>query len=132
MIYECHQKGQSLDEVSPPKGPSMNRKDKTTTRTEVEVIPAARRVMITKEYIHKFGATDGCAKCRAVLANDFTQPTLAHDAVCRARIEGLLASDPVLCRRLDRATQRQEEFLARRVAAGDVSAKRCVLPAVTA
>ena len=91
-------------------------------RPEASAIPRARAVMITKEYIEKFGPTEGCAKCRAVLTGSTASPGMGHSSGCQVRMEGLLADDPVLSRRLVRARGRQDEFLARRVEAGDESA----------
>ena len=81
--------------------------------------PAVRRVLITRAYVQRFGPTPDCSKCRAILAGDNANPTLAHSRDCRVRMEGLLALDPVLAQRLDRAQSRQDDYLARRVEAGD-------------
>ena len=71
-----------------------------------------------------FWPMEGCAKCRAIVSGDNSVPTLGHSAGRRARMEGLLAQDPPLSKRLERAQQRQDEFLVRRVEAGDASSKR--------
>ena len=82
-----------------------------------------RRVLITRAYVEKFGPTPDCSKCRAIQTGDNANPTLAHSRDCRARMEGLLALDPALSQRLDRAQSRQDDYLARRVEAGDASAQ---------
>ena len=93
-------------------------------RAADEPIPQSRRMMISRDLILRFGPTEGCAKCRFLMAGDQSQPALGHNAACRTRIEALLAQDPVLGKRLLRAQQRQDEFFARRIEAGDESAKR--------
>ena len=80
--------------------------------------------MITRDYLHKFGFTPGCSKCEAIRTGDNRNPTLAHSAGCRSRIEGLIGQDPFLKRKLENANHRQDEYLAKRVEAGDSSAKR--------
>ena len=87
-------------------------------------IPQVRRVLITRDLIEKFGTTEGCPKCRAIVNGDPTRTDRGHNAACRTRIEGLLGKDPVLGKKLERAQQRQDEYLARRVEAGDLSSKR--------
>ena len=58
------------------------------------------------------------------MAGDPTQPALGHNSNCRRRIEALLAQDPVLGKRLERVQHRQDDFFARRIEAGDKTAKR--------
>ena len=86
-------------------------------------IPVARKVLITRDYLRKFGFTPGCAKCTAIERGDNSRVSLAHSEVCRSRIEKELKEDPFLCKRIERAQDRQAEDLARRVEAGD-STKR--------
>ena len=87
-------------------------------------IPQPRRILITRDYLNRFGYTPGCSKCTAIEVGDNTHPTLAHSAACRSRIERELEKDPFLSKRLEKAKLRQSEFLARRVEAGDPAAKR--------
>merc|ERR1712110_1062697 len=62
---------------------------------EEPAAPQARSVLITREYIERFGSTPGCAKCIAIALGDGSQPTLAHDAVCRKRIESKRENEDV-------------------------------------
>ena len=96
----------------------------TAVRSFESLIPQARRVLITRDLLERFGHTPGCSKCAAILANDKRQPTRAHNAECRARIERLVAEYPTLKKKLDRASERQDEFLSRRVETGGSEAKR--------
>ena len=96
----------------------------TVVRSTEPVIPQARRVLITRDILERVGYTLGCSKCTAVLANEKRHPALAHSAACRARIEELMAKDPFLNKKLENANRRQDEFLARRVEAGDSEATR--------
>ena len=92
-------------------------------RPEADMHPRVRRVMISKAYVERFGPTPGCNKCRAITSGDNSVPSLAHDPACRNRMEDLLAQDPDLAKVLDRARLREDEFLARRVEAGDTTAR---------
>ena len=89
-------------------------------RPEAEYIPPSRRAVIKKEYVERFGPTPNCAKCRAIIAGDNSTPTLGHSEGCRTRMGRLLMIDPELSKSLERAQIRQDEFLARRVEAGDI------------
>ena len=72
----------------------------TVERSVEATIPQARAVMITRDYLNKFGFTTGCTKCEAIRVGDNRNPTLAHSAACRSRIEGLMGNDPLLKRKL--------------------------------
>ena len=89
----------------------------------LEPIPTAgrkvRRVPITKELLDKVGFTDDCLKCRHLRTGDRSQPTLGHSENCRRRVETKMKDDPALRERLLRAEERQDDFLAQQVAAGD-------------
>ena len=87
-------------------------------------IPKVRGFEISRDLIEKFGPTETCNKCRALMSGDNSQPALGHSMSCRARIAELMGSDPVLASKLDNEKKRQNEYLARRVEAGDSSAKR--------
>ena len=85
---------------------------------------SVRRALITRNMVDHFGVTPGCIKCRAIRIGDQTQPALAHNADCRARMEQLMAEDDKFKKNLERAEQRRDEYLAQRVEAGDYGAKR--------
>ena len=87
-------------------------------------IPKVRRMHIDRDMISRFGPTPGCPKCVAIRIGDNSRPALGHSSACRTRIEGKLSEDPVLARKLQKAKEREDEYLARRIEAGDVEAKR--------
>ena len=90
--------------------------------------PVARRVLISRAYLDKFGFTEGCSKCRAVENGDETQPTLAHSKACRDRIEAKLREDPVLKRKIEKADARRDHFLAKEVEREDDKSRRIDAP----
>ena len=87
-------------------------------------IPKPRIMAIGRDLIDWFGPTPGCPKCFDTTIGDKSRSTLGHSPECRIRIEGKLMDDPVLARKLEQADEREKEYLARRVEAGDESAKR--------
>ena len=89
-----------------------------------DAVPRARNLALTRPYFEKFGWTPGCSKCEAMDTGDQSKPTLGHSIACRLRMEGQLRTDSVLHKKLDGARLRQEEYLAKRVEAGDKSAKQ--------
>ena len=89
-----------------------------------EDVPRVRNLALTRPYFEKFGWTPGCSKCEAMESGDPSKPTLGHSFTCRLRMEGLLRADPILHKKLDGARLRQEEYLAKRIEAGDKSAKQ--------
>ena len=93
-------------------------------RVEGSDIPAARRMMISRDVVDRYGPSEGCTKCQAISNGDYSNPSLGHSAGCRMRMEARMTEDPQMARRLDRARQRQDEYIARRVEAGDTAAKR--------
>ena len=112
----------TVSHTAPAQGDDLLRY--TIERSLAPSVPRARRVLISRDLIDRLGYSSACAKCEAIRVGDKRQPTLAHSAECRARDEGLLAADPFLKKKLERATQRQEEFSAKRVELGDPQAKR--------
>ena len=86
-------------------------------------IPQPRGFKISREMIERFGPTDTCRKCQALIAGDTSLSSLGHSLTCRARMTELLGADPVLARRLDNVRRREDEYIERRVAAGDTSAE---------
>ena len=73
-------------------------------------ISPVRSVPISRAYFDRFGGAPGCKKCIAITIGDESQPSLGHDPACRKRFEGLMAEDPILSKKLDRAEKRREEF----------------------
>ena len=82
---------------------------------EPDAASIPRGVIIHRSYLEKFGYTNTCAKCRAILRKDRSQPTLAHSQKCRARIMKEMEADEQLRKRLTTAQERQDRFLAGRV-----------------
>ena len=80
--------------------------------------PTLRGVTIHQKYRERFGYSEGCAKCRAILRSDVRQPTLSHSALCRARIREAMAGEKVLNKILQAAQERQDRLLAGEVARG--------------
>ena len=91
---------------------------------EAVPVPQARRVWINRVYLEKFGFTPECSKCRAIQAGDISRASLAHSRDCRERIEECLRQDPLLSRHVANADERQDDYLARQVEAGERAAKR--------
>ena len=96
----------------------------SVARSVEPTIPQARRVMISRAYLERFNFTERCFKCDAMQSGDNSKLTLAHSSACRARIEARLAAGPLLSKHLDNANRRQDEYFAKRIEAGDTSAKR--------
>ena len=87
-------------------------------------IPRARNLALTSQYFEKYGWSPECRKCQMMQNGDSSQPTLGHSLACRLRIEGLLRSDPKYRNKVENARLRQDEYLAKRIEAGDQSAKQ--------
>ena len=77
-------------------------------------VPPVRSMPITHAMCLRYGYTLGCRKCDALQSGDYSQPSLGHNPVCRARMEAKVADDPEEAFRLDRARGRREEYIARR------------------
>ena len=75
-----------------------------------------------KDLLLKYGYTEGCRKCLLIRTGDQSQPSLGHSQECRRRIEARMKNDPEQAERLRQAEMRQDEFLAGKVAAGDIDA----------
>ena len=78
-----------------------------------------RSTPIQRKYLEKYGFTEGCSKCRAIQRQDETQPTLAHNAACRARIEELLKKDPEFKDKIEAQESRKDRYVAQEVERGD-------------
>ena len=84
------------------------------------VAPAvARRVLIQKKFLEKFGYSEGCAKCRAMRRNEEGKASLGHSARCRERIEQAMSEDEELSKVLAAANERQDQYLSAEVERGD-------------
>ena len=79
-------------------------------RSVETAIPQARRVLISREYLDRFGFTPGCPKCTAISVGDTTKPSLGHNGDCRERIEKLMKEDPFLSKKVEKANRRQDVF----------------------
>ena len=77
-----------------------------------------RQFLITRAHVERFGATEGCPKCRAIVNGAETQPTRAHNQVCRTRMERLLQENPKLRLRVAASDRRRDEYLAGEVERG--------------
>ena len=80
--------------------------------------PVARRVIIHRSYLERFGFTEGCRKCRDILRGEESLSALGHSSACRARIEAHMEQDDVLRGRLHAAQIRQDQYLAGEVEQG--------------
>ena len=78
-----------------------------------------RGLLIKREYLEKYGYTQGCRKCRGILRGDESATRMSHTVVCRNRIIEAMKGDPELKERVERADERQQEWIARQVEAGD-------------
>ena len=96
----------------------------TVERSVEPMLPPPRRVLITRDILSKVGCSEGCDKCTAIRIGDDSKVGLAHSRACRLRVESRMSEDPFLQKKLDEAVRRQDEYLERRVEAGDLSAKR--------
>ena len=83
--------------------------------------PKVRATLICREYFDKCAFSEGCAKCRAIQRGDETQPTLAHNAACRKRIEDLMRTGPTLRQRVAAADEGRVNYLAGEVERGEVA-----------
>ena len=75
--------------------------------------PMARRVVIHRSYLQRFGYTPGCKKCEDIVTGDENKSTTGHSEGCRKIIEGHMRGDPLLRQRLDSAQLRQDKYLER-------------------
>ena len=91
----------------------MSRDDAPVVPDEERPVP--RNVKITHDIIERFGYTPGCAKCRKLLRNEYSHPSLAHSQDCRIRIEAASKADPAYRDRVERAEQRKIDFYAKEV-----------------
>ena len=96
----------------------------TVERSVDPMLSQPRRAMISPDILDRVGFSDGCAKCTAIRIGDDSKSNFAHSKACRLRIERRMAEDPFMKVRLDDAVRRQDEYLERRVEAGDLDAKR--------
>ena len=69
--------------------------------------PIARRTLIHRKYLERFGYTTDCKKCREILRGDETP--LGHSEFCRKRIEGEMAKDVELKKRLAVVQKRRDQ-----------------------
>ena len=83
--------------------------------------PVARRVMIHKSYLERFGFTYGRKRCEAMRIGEVGIQGGQHSEACRRRIENCMETDAELKVRLDAARERQDRYLAEEVARGDRS-----------
>ena len=119
---ESYDKGLFLGVRGTPSNPSAVEGDAGVLRevprppvertAEPVSVPIPRQVILHRSYFQKFGFTEGCQKCRAILRGDDANPTLAHNAECRTRIEGRMEEDAVLKPRLEAARQRRDRYFA--------------------
>ena len=90
------------------------------------MVHQTRQIKLTQDIFRKVGFSDNCGKCRLIVLGDTSakRANMSHSAACRKRVEEKMAADPFLKGKLDIARQREDEYLARRVELGDLSAKR--------
>ena len=89
-----------------PRAPPVERS------SEQVAAPIPRRVILHRSYFEKFGYTEGCQKCRAILRGDDGETSLGHSQACRTRMEALMETDPVLRERVQAARLRRDGYLA--------------------
>ena len=68
--------------------------------------PEVRVNCIYKKDVEKYGATEGCPGCRALL-NPFSRYRAKHTAECRSRMEAAMMESDAGAARVSRATERQ-------------------------
>ena len=86
-------------------------------RVHEQSLPDVRGTYVTKAMIGKFVPTKKpCLKCAAVVLGEDSQ-TFNHSLACRARMEELMADDPVCSGRPEESQQREEEIISRSAAA---------------
>ena len=71
-----------------------------------------KRVQITKEVVKRFGPTEGCRKCRGVLAGDNAYKFVHHSETCRSRLEEMMKEDEHFKMQVENAERRQVERIA--------------------
>lgn len=89
-----------------------------------EVIEAPERppyrVHLTKAILEKVGYSARCKKCAAMKKNGKVKTqNLMHSDECRARVEAEMEKGPAMRRAVQGATDRQNEWLARRIEQAD-------------
>ena len=92
--------------------------------------PVPRNMKITHDNIKRFGYTPGCAKCRKLSRNEYSNSSLAHSQDCRDRIETASKTDPVDRDRVQRAEQRKMDFYAKEVERSDHARRASLEPEV--
>ena len=85
--------------------------------------PLVRRLMIRKEDVHRYGATEGCRTCRGI-ERGVDEVGGSHSEECRARIEKQIREDPTQAHRIRAADARRDEFMAREVERGETRKER--------
>ena len=74
--------------------------------------PVPRGMPVLPKHLSKFGYSERCRKCKAMLEGDTSQPTLGHSEVCRMRIRQLAKGDEefgVKAEAAERRTRRKPE-----------------------
>jgi hypothetical protein len=84
---------------------------------EREYVP--RRVYITKKNLKEHGYTAGCPACDSTKAGH-RGSGVAHTEECRTRLEAALQADPQQSARRERAEEKVNEWLAKKVEENDV------------
>ena len=78
-----------------------------------------RRMMIRKDDVARYGATEGCRRCRMLERGlDEGNREAGHSDECRIRMEAMIRGDPAQRQRLEAADRRRDEYLAREVEKG--------------
>ena len=80
--------------------------------------PAPRGFRVTKELLEKFSLTKDCPKCESLRRGE-ERRTVHHSKDCRRRLEGLMAADAELSRKLKEIEDRQNRYMARRLGEHD-------------
>ncbi len=73
-----------------------------------------RAVPVRKADLQRWGYTEGCRKCKAILMGDRSQPTLGHSPACRSRLLSEMENDPTKKRKIEEALARHVRFRAER------------------
>ena len=78
-------------------------------------VQTSNRAYITNDVVQKFGPTNDCKKCRAVMEDDRNCRFVAHSSECRARMEVLTKEDDSFRRRVEEAGNRKTRNIAEKI-----------------
>ena len=104
--------------------PVFDKKEVAEKPAAVEQIPGVRDVYIKQADFDHFGYSPNCRKCSSIQLYGNGAGTMPHTPACRARIVNEFMKTPAGKLRVERMTERQNRYIAERIAEDTVGAQR--------